>query len=174
MTLNKFYPIKIRKYGDPVLREAAEPVIDKNSKRVKEISENLKFLCKQQNGLGLAAPQIGISERIIVIDMTHYGGDFYTMINPKIISSSTQKFYTQEGCLSIPDLYVEIARPKECIIEYYDLNSRKREIKANGILSTVVHHEIDHLDGILFIDRIDDEQYKNQILASLVLKNFNH
>lgn len=170
---HKFEPVKIRKYGDPVLREKCKPIKDRNSERVKKIADLLRAMCAQEDGLGLAAPQVGILERIIVVDMTDYGGEFYTMINPVILSRSKDEFYTQEGCLSIPDTYAEVPRPKFCTVEYYDLSGKKRKINAEGILSTAIHHEIDHLDGILFIDRIDDQQFKNQILASLTLKNFN-
>lgn len=170
---HKFEPVKIRTYGDPSLRTKCALVKDRNSERVKKIADLLRVMCSQADGLGLAAPQVGILERIIVIDMTHYGGEFYTMINPVITSRSKEEFYTQEGCLSIPDTYAEVPRPKFCTVEFYDLSGKKKKIRAEGLLSTAIHHEIDHLDGILFVDRIDDEQFKGQILASLMLKKFD-
>ena len=121
-------------------------------------------------GIGLAAVQIGIPLRVVVIDISK--GDEkkpYFFINPNIIWRSDKTSTYEEGCLSIPNQFAEIERPESCRVEYLDLNNKKKEIEANGLLSTCIQHEIDHLNGVLFIDYLS--KLKKNMIIKKVTKN---
>ena len=117
-------------------------------------------------GIGLAAVQIGILKRVIVIDLSkdNEKKDPIFIVNPKILSQSKELVAYEEGCLSIPNQFAEIERPKSCILEYLDYSGNKKEIEAQGLLATCIQHEIDHLNGILFID------YLSKLKKDLILK----
>lgn len=133
-----------------VLRQQAKP-IEKLTKRHKIIAENMVRIMRQANGVGIAAPQIGLSERIIVIAPDTKPIVF---VNPVITEQSgTQK--SDEGCLSIPGLYGEVERAEKVSVEGYDIKGRAISYDMEGYAATVVQHEIDHLDGVLFIDKAD-------------------
>lgn len=141
---------EIIKYPDPILR--------KNCEEVKEATEEIIKLCqdmietkKAGQGIGLAAPQIGELKRIIVIRLEEGPRVF---INPKIIKKSKEIEIGEEGCLSFPKLFLKIKRTKEVEVESLDVDGKTIQIKTEGLLARIFQHEIDHLDGILFIDRI--------------------
>ncbi len=146
--------LKIRYYPDPILKEKIPPTdIDKP-----EINNYLKTISKimyENNGVGLAAPQVGLKERIITLDI---GDGFICMINPEIISNSKDKNKDEEGCLSLPGIYLEIERNDKITLKYY--NEQKKEIEKvfEDLAARVIQHEIDHLNGMLIIDRIDRKQ----------------
>jgi len=143
----------------PILRQKSLEV-SKFSSEVLKVCEELKTLLQQQEdpeGLGLSAPQIGLLKRIIVVKT---GKTIRTFINPKIDSVSKEKTTTIEGCLSVPLYYGEVTRPKEIDILFQDEGGKKIRRHYRGIVATVIQHEIDHLNGILFIDYLKKQRSK--------------
>jgi peptide deformylase len=144
--------LEIKKYPDPILRKKCE--------KVKEITPEIKELAKdmietmQKNepeGIGLAAPQVGELKRIIVVQLGEEPAVFF---NPKIIKKSREKEVMEEGCLSLPGLWLKIKRAKKVEVEAIDKNGKIIKIKTEGLPARVLQHEIDHINGILFIDRV--------------------
>jgi peptide deformylase len=139
------------KIPDPVLYKVATEVTKLGKKQLLLIDDMIRIM-KKANGVGLAAPQIGILQRIIVVAPD--GMKPTSLINPKVIKSEGE--YTgQEGCLSIPGLYGDVTRPDYIEVEGYDRKGRAVVFELEGMPAKVVQHEIDHLDGILFIDKVD-------------------
>jgi peptide deformylase len=139
------------KVPDPVLRKTADPVMKIAKKQVLLIDDMIRVM-KQANGVGLAAPQIGILQRIIVI--APEGMRPTALINPVVVKSEGE-FIGQEGCLSIPGLYGDVKRPEYVEVEAMDRRGREVVFELEGMPAKVVQHEIDHLDGILFTDKVD-------------------
>lgn len=117
---------------------------------VRSLIEQMKEVIRQNNGVGLAAIQIGEPTRIIICEIDD---KFYTFINPEIIKSFSEILVTEEGCLSLPNIYGEVERPKKIILKAVNFDGKKIKMKAFGLLARVIQHELDHLDGILFIDK---------------------
>ncbi|MBL8086569.1 MAG: peptide deformylase [Chthonomonas sp.] len=139
------------KIPHPVLRQKAEDVQEVTNKISKTIDEMLRVM-KMSNGIGLAAPQIGVGKRIIVI--APEGVKPTVLVNP-VITSSEGEIVGQEGCLSIPGLYGDVQRRLKLVVEAYDRKGRPVEYEMEGLPARVVQHEVDHLDGVLFIDKVD-------------------
>ena len=119
-------------------------------------------------GIGLAAVQVGILRRIVVIDISKdKEKNPIFLVNPEIIEKSTNTSVYEEGCLSLPGQFAEIERPAECTIRYIDYEGRQKQLKADGLLSTCVQHEIDHLNGVLFIDYLSKLK-KDMIIKKLI------
>ena len=120
-------------------------------------------------GIGLAGVQVGVLKRLIVIDISKdkEKKNPLFLINPEIIFKSTKTSIYEEGCLSLPGYFAEIERPAECHVEYIDYEGKKKEIKASGLLATCIQHEVDHLNGILFIDYLSKLK-KDMIIKKLV------
>jgi len=120
-------------------------------------------------GIGLAAVQVGILKRLVVIDIskTEEKKQPIFLINPQIIRQSKKTSVYEEGCLSLPGQFAEIERPAECTLKYIDYNGKEKELKADGLLATCVQHEVDHLNGILFIDYLSKLK-KDMIIKKLV------
>jgi peptide deformylase len=146
--MNNNMILEIKKYPDPILRKKCEEVKE-ITPEVKKLIEDMIETMEKNEGVGLAAPQVGILKRIIVVETPEAPKGF---INPQIFKKSKEKEIMEEGCLSFPGLFLKIKRAKEIEIEALDENGGK--IKAEGILAKILQHEIDHLDGILFIDKI--------------------
>jgi peptide deformylase len=145
---------KIRVYPDPVLQvRAAE--IEKIDERVIRLAGELADTMYAAPGVGLAAPQIGVSERLICVDVRPPEGEkeLITLINPVIIEAEG-RIVEEEGCLSVPGIRENVARAERVLVRGLDLAEQQRDIEAAGLLAVAFQHEIDHLDGILFIDRI--------------------
>ncbi len=143
----------IRIYGDPILRKTAEDVTEFDDD-LREFVERMKDDMVAYDGVGLAAPQVGRSLRIVVIDITAGEREPLVLINPKVIWSDEERVDDEEGCLSIPDIRMKVSRPKSVTIEAFDENGEKFQIEnAEGLLARALQHEFDHLDGILFVDR---------------------
>lgn len=140
--------LEIRKAGDPVLKQKAAPV-EKITKKTKELIESMAETMYKADGVGLAAPQVGISQQIIVIDV---GEGLIGLINPTIVERDGLES-ASEGCLSIPGVFGDVERASHVIVEAQDRNGKSVRIAANGLLSRALQHEIDHLEGILFIER---------------------
>ena len=140
---------KIRLLGDPVLRRRSKEVEALN-KNVESIVEELFQIMYSEDGVGLAAPQIGVSLRIFVID----DGKPMAFINPKILWRSEDTNMSEEGCLSIPDVFEDVERSNSVVVEYLDFKGNVAKKQFLGYTARVIQHEYDHLDGVLFIDRI--------------------
>lgn len=154
---------KILKAGDETLKQVAEPVTGFGSKGLIELIELLFHAMHQENGAGLAAPQIGISRRIFVYgikDNPRYPTENpipdTALINPEIIEYSTDTVDYYEGCLSLPTIRGLVKRPNSIVYKYQDVNGNYLEKEASGFESRAIQHELDHLDGKLFIERVDD------------------
>ena len=121
------------------------------------------------NGIGLAAIQIGIPKRIIVMDISKDKNKKEPMyfVNPVVKNKNSEKAIYEEGCLSVPDQFAEIERPNTCEVEYLDYNGKKQLLKADGLLATCIQHEMDHLEGILFID------YLSKLKKSMIIKKLS-
>jgi peptide deformylase len=148
-------PYEIRVIGDPVLRARAAEVTDIDGKLAK-LADDMLTTMYEAPGLGLAAPQVGVQKRLFVYDV---GEGPMTIVNPEIVESRGEWTY-DEGCLSIPGLAFELARPKEVHLKGYDLDGNEVSIEADELLARAFQHEMDHLDGVLFIERLDEDTRK--------------
>ena len=153
---------------DETLRKISDP-IEKIGVNEKKLINNLIDTMYKANGIGLAAIQIGIPKRIVVIDVSKNKNkkDLHCFINPVIKKFSASKSLYEEGCLSIPDTFIEIERPREIELEYIDINGNKKEMKCSGLLSTCIQHEVQHCDGKLIID------YLSKLKKDLIIKRIS-
>ena len=153
---------------DTILRKKSE-ILEKVDSELKELMDDMLETMYAAPGIGLAAVQVGILKRLIVIDISKEKEkkDPLFLINPEIVSKSTNTSIYEEGCLSLPGYFAEIERPAECQIEYIDYDGKKKEMKANGLLATCIQHEVDHLNGVLFIDYLSKLK-KDMIVKKLV------
>ncbi len=142
---------EIVKYPNPVLRKKCEEVKEVNEE-IKNLGWEMIEAMQEKNGIGLAAPQVGETKRVIVVYPIQERSQVF--INPQIIKKTKEAEIMEEGCLSFPGLFLKIKRAKEVEIEALNEKGEKVQIKAEGLPARVFQHEIDHLDGILFIDRI--------------------
>ena len=153
---------------DPILRRKSS-VIEKVNDEIRNLLDDMLETMYNAPGIGLAAVQIGILKRIIVIDISK--GDEEKkplfLINPEITFRSKETSVYEEGCLSVPNQFAEIDRPKKCEVEYLDYNGDKKILKADGLLATCIQHEMDHLEGILFID------YLSKLKKSMIIKKLS-
>lgn len=146
----------IRTYGDPVLKSKAAPVSDIDGKVARLVDDMFDTLYDSNLGIALAAPQIGVQKQIFVWDIDDKP---MAVFNPEIVESSGEWVY-DEGCLSIPGLYVEIIRPKQVLLRGLDLDGNTVEIEADEVEARLFQHELDHLHGVLMFDRMTPEQRK--------------
>ena len=151
-----------------ILRQVSKPVEsvgDEERKLMKDMLETMY----DANGIGLAAIQIGIPKRIIVMDLSKNGEkkEPRYFVNPIIKNKNEKKNTYEEGCLSVPNQFAEIDRPSRCEVEYLDFNGDKKILKADGLLATCIQHEMDHLEGILFID------YLSKLKKSMIIKKLS-
>lgn len=145
--------LKILTIPNPILTTKTEP-IKKIDDSILDLVGEMIETCKKANGIGLAAPQIGKSIRLCIIDLEHMGLPPFALINPKIVSKSFKKIEMEEGCLSIPNVFGMVKRPESVTVKTLNLNGENHKFKAKGLLARVIQHEIDHLDGILFTSKI--------------------
>lgn len=143
---------QIRVEGDPLLRKKSRN-IEKIDEKIKVLSEDMLETMEKAEGVGLAAPQVGILKRLIVIDI---GEGPLVCINPKITEKSGEEL-DEEGCLSVPGKSGKVLRPKKISVEFMDLEGIQKEIEAEDLLARVFCHEIDHLEGILYIDKLEEK-----------------
>lgn len=155
---------------DPILRTTSVPVTEITD-GVRQLLDDMAETMYDAPGIGLAAPQINIGQRLIVMDC---GSDdtpeLYKMINPEIIDRSPTKSVLEEGCLSIPDHTAEVERPAEVQVKYTDINGAEQMLACDGLLGACVQHEIDHLNGVLFIDHLS--RLKRDMITRRVMKAF--
>jgi|SRR5688572_3202646 len=153
---------------DPRLKKKAQPVatVDDGIRRL--MADMLETMYAAP-GIGLAAPQVGVSQRVLVLDVAREGEPPSPMkvVNPEIVWASDDDAAYEEGCLSVPEHYAEVVRPRAVKVRYLDETGAEREIEADGLLATCIQHEIDHLDGVLFIDHLSALK-RNMILRKLL------
>ncbi len=157
--------LKIVKYPDPFLRRTAKVVTDFNDDLKKVILEMVEAMY-QDDGIGLAAPQIGSQQRLIVVGNSQEK-NYHVYINPEISFFSKNKELGEEGCLSLPQIFGLVRRAKKIHVKYQDINGSVNKVKLSGLDAIVLQHELDHLDGILFIDRAESITKGQDILDSL-------
>lgn len=148
--------LELRIYGDSILKRSSLPVT-KIDKEIKSLAANMAETMYLNKGVGLAAPQIGVSKRIIIIDISKEYNSLITLINPEVIYKEGEEV-AEEGCLSLPGISAEVVRPSKVVIKGLDLKGKVVEVVGEGLASRAFLHEIDHLNGILFIDRINKEK----------------
>ena len=153
---------------DPILRKKSN-YLEKVDDELRKLMDDMLETMYAAPGIGLAAVQIGVLKRLIVIDITKNDEkkDPIFLINPEIISKSSNTSTYEEGCLSLPGHFAEIERPAECQVSYIDYNGKKKEMTAKGLLSTCIQHEVDHLNGVLFIDYLSKLK-KDMIIKKLI------
>lgn len=152
---------------DPVLRQVSKPIerVDANLQR---LVDDMLDTMYDAPGIGLAAIQVGVPRRMLVIDLSKEGEEKQPLvfINPEIVGSSEDRSVYEEGCLSIPDYYAEVERPAKVTAKYLDREGNEQSVEADGLLATCLQHEIDHLNGVLFIDHI------SRLKREMVIKKF--
>ncbi len=151
-----------------ILRQVSQPV-EKVTKEEQLLMDDMLETMYHANGIGLAAIQIGVPKRIIVMDISKKDENNNPMyfVNPIIKKKNLELATYEEGCLSVPNQFAEVDRPATCEIEYLDYNGEKKILKANGLLATCIQHEMDHLEGILFID------YLSKLKKSMIIKKLS-
>jgi len=142
--------LKIVTHPNEILRQKAVKIKDPLAYDVQKLIPEMIDTMLKKDGVGLAAPQIGLSIRLIVVRYKDYD---LVLMNPKIIFKSLTKDWDEEGCLSVPDTFGEVKRSKKIIVKYIDSQGNEQKMPASGMLARVIQHEIDHLDGVLFIDK---------------------
>ncbi len=152
---------------DPMLKARARPVTADDMTRVHELLPRMYATMYRAPGIGLAAPQVGVGLKLTIVDlMLGDKPDPITLINPEVVVRSEKLATREEGCLSLPGQYADVTRPAQVTVRYTDADGAKRQIEAEGLLAACVQHEIDHLDGVLFIDHLSALK-RNMILRRL-------
>ena len=152
---------------DPILRQVSKPIETMDSE-VKKLADDMLETMYDAPGIGLAAIQIGVARRMLVLDVSKDGEDKQPLvfINPEIVSSTDARSVYEEGCLSIPDYYAEVERPAGITVKHLDRDGKEQLTDADGLLATCLQHEIDHLNGVLFIDHI------SKLKREMVIRKF--
>jgi peptide deformylase len=153
---------------DPALKKISQPVKQVDAS-VRKLMDDMLETMYRAPGSGLAAPQVGVLKRVIVLDLAREGEEPQPLrlANPEIVWVSDDDATYNEGCLSVPEHYADVVRPAACRVKYLDQDNKQQEIAAEGLLATCLQHEIDHLDGILFIDHLTSLK-RNIILRKLL------
>ena len=158
--------LSILRYPDPRLLKPSKPV-SQFDPDLKELVQNMAQTMYDAPGIGLAAPQVNIHRRIVVIDISEERNALQVFINPEIIYSSEEKTRFEEGCLSLPGIYDEIERPSKVRVRAQDMEGKDFEIEAEGLLAVCIQHEIDHLKGHVFVDYLSPMK-RNRIKKKLL------
>jgi peptide deformylase len=158
-------PLEIHTLGDRVLRQPAKR-ISKVDAAVRDLARDMLRSMYTARGIGLAAPQVGVHKQLLVIDLDieNAAAPPLVLINPEITSASASVDTYEEGCLSIPGVYLDVVRPSAIQLSYRDEMGRPRTMKADGLMARCIQHEMDHLQGVLFVDRVTDEGNRNREL----------
>ena len=143
---------KILQYPDPNLREKAQDVKNPTDPEMKKLIAEMTATLRAHEGLGLAAPQVGQNLRLFIAEIEH---ELFVLINPKIKKLSGEEVVMEEGCLSFPGKFLPVKRFEKAKVVALDTNGKKQIIRAKGLLARVLQHEVDHLDGVLFVDRAE-------------------
>ena len=158
-------PLKVYQLGDEALRIPANRIV-KVDDAIRKLAKDMLITMYSSKGIGLAAPQVGIQKRLLVIDLNFEDPNSPPMvfINPEIISSSASLDTYEEGCLSIPGVYLNVLRPSSIKLSYRDEMGRPKKMNADGLMARCIQHEIDHLNGVCFVDKVtDEEELKKQL-----------
>ena len=152
---------------DPILRQVSKPIETVDSE-VQKLADDMLETMYEAPGIGLAAIQIGVARRMLVLDVSKEGEDKKPLvfINPDVVSASDTRSVYEEGCLSIPDYYAEVERPATITVKHLDRDGKEQLTEADGLLATCLQHEIDHLNGVLFIDHI------SKLKREMVIRKF--
>jgi len=153
---------------DPRLKAVSEPVSQVDDE-IRQLMDDMVDSMYEAVGIGLAAIQVGINKRVVVVDLVDENGEQGNpvfLVNPEITWTSDDERVHEEGCLSLPEHFAEVVRPDEVKVSYLDRDGKQQELHAAGMLSTCIQHELDHLDGILFVDHISSMR-RNMILRKL-------
>jgi peptide deformylase len=152
---------------DPRLKVKATPV-ERVDDKIRRLMDDMLETMYVAPGIGLAAPQVGVALRIVVVDVTHEGETRrpLRMVNPELLWVSDEDATYEEGCLSLPEQYADVVRPARIRVRYQDHQGEIRDKEADGLLATVIQHEMDHLDGVLFVDHLSNLK-RNMILRKL-------
>lgn len=157
--------LRILEVPNPILKRPAAPV-ERIDDELRRLMDDMLETMYAAPGIGLAAPQVGISKRVVVIDISETKTAPLKLVNPQLVWASEHLVAAEEGCLSLPEQYAEVKRPDAVEVAYLDEQGEARTLRAEGLLARCVQHELDHLDGILFIDRISPLK-RNMILRRL-------
>ena len=158
-------PLKIFELGNEALRTPANRIV-KVDDSIRNLARDMLITMYSAKGIGLAAPQVGAQKRLLVIDLNFEDPNDSPMvfINPEIISSSASLDTYEEGCLSIPGVYLNVLRPSSIKLSYRDEMGRPKKMNADGLMARCIQHEIDHLNGVCFVDKVtDEEELKKQL-----------
>ncbi len=158
-------PLKIYMLGQETLRTPANRIV-KVDDSIRKLARDMLITMYSAKGIGLAAPQVGVQKRILVIDLNFEDPESppNVFINPEIISSSASVDTYEEGCLSIPGVYLNVVRPSSIKLSYRDEMGRPKKMNAEGLMARCIQHEIDHLNGVLFVDKVtDQDELKKQL-----------
>jgi len=146
--------LRIRIYGDEILRDESADVEDFDEELEELVAKMVETMFVEE-GVGLAAPQVGVSRRIAVVNPDPYNPDaLLTLVNPRILTCGDETDCIEEGCLSVPGVRGKVERPIEIEIEYQDIRGERHGARVEGLVSRIIQHELDHLDGVLFVDRL--------------------
>ena len=166
-------PLKIYMLGQETLRTPAIRIV-KVDDSIRQLAKDMLVTMYSAKGIGLAAPQVGVQKRILVIDLNFEDPDTppNVFINPEIISSSASLDTYEEGCLSIPGVYLNVLRPSSIKLSYRDEMGRLKKMNAEGLMARCIQHEIDHLNGVLFVDKVtDQDELKKQLIENKFNEN---
>ena len=166
-------PLKIYMLGQETLRTPAIRIV-KVDDSIRQLAKDMLVTMYSAKGIGLAAPQVGVQKRILVIDLNFEDPDAppNVFINPEIISSSASLDTYEEGCLSIPGVYLNVLRPSSIKLSYRDEMGRPKKMNAEGLMARCIQHEIDHLNGVLFVDKVtDQDELKKQLIENKFNEN---
>ena len=169
----KIPPLKIYMLGQETLRSPANRIV-KVDDSIRKLAKDMIITMYSAKGIGLAAPQVGVQKRILVIDLNFEDPDAppNVFINPEIISSSASLDTYEEGCLSIPGVYLNVLRPSSIKLSYRDEMGRPKKMNAEGLMARCIQHEIDHLNGVLFVDKVtDQDELKKQLIENKFNEN---
>lgn len=160
--------LKLYEYPHPILKQKAEKVAAVDDE-IRKLLDDMLETMYASNGCGLAAPQVGVSKRIVVIDIAQEDEEPkpWYMVNPEIVWQSEEKEISEEGCLSVPGQRAEVERPAAVKIKYLDYEGKEQELSADDFLAVAAQHEIDHLDGVLYIDKL------SRLKRQMLLKKLN-
>ena len=180
-------PLPLITYPNPILKQKSQPVLEINQE-IKNLAEKMFSTMYHERGIGLAAVQVGVLKKMIVCDLTYEIKNYHhhhhencqhdleiinstqqCFINPVIIQSSSETSVCKEGCLSFPDIRADVIRPKTVVVSYLNLDGIQQQIELTDLASTCIQHEIDHLNGIVFVDYLS--KLKKDILLKKLLKN---
>ena len=148
-------PLPILITPNAALRTKARPVQPADAEAVRALVPRMFETMYKAPGIGLAAPQVGVGLRVMIVDlMPDNAPEPLTLINPQIVAVSDEWATREEGCLSVPNQYAEVSRPARVTLRYHDLDGAQRQVEADGLLAACLQHELDHLDGVLFVDHL--------------------